>query len=143
MIDDRLLEVSSYGGEGYRPLVTFGEWRVAVLRYIDELEPKRIKKFQRHEKTDEIFVLLSGEFMLLLGDGGDGDAGSIYAQKLELHKVYNVKRGVWHSHTLKPDTEVLIVENDDTGDDNSPSVELKPDQIRKLLELAADFSSKQ
>ena len=42
------LEVSSFNGEGYLPLIDFESWRVAELRYIDELEPDRIDNMQKH-----------------------------------------------------------------------------------------------
>ena len=58
------LEVSSFNGEGYLPLIDFESWRVAELRYIDELEPDRIDNMQKHNETDEIFVVLEGDFTL-------------------------------------------------------------------------------
>ena len=38
---------------------------------------------------------------------------------MEPHKLYNVRKGVWHHIFTQEDTSVLIVENEDTGDDNS------------------------
>ena len=38
---------------------------------------------------------------------------------MEPHKLYNVPKGVWHHIFTQEDTSVLIVENEDTGDDNS------------------------
>lgn len=48
------LEVSSFKGEGYLPLIDFESWRVAELRYIDELEPDKIDNMQKHNETDEV-----------------------------------------------------------------------------------------
>lgn len=34
------IDVCSYDGEGYLPLITYQSWRVAELRYCEELEVK-------------------------------------------------------------------------------------------------------
>lgn len=41
-IDQRLLETKQCTDDGCHPLVDYGEWRVAVLSYIEELEPANI-----------------------------------------------------------------------------------------------------
>ncbi len=130
-----LLEIRSYDGEGYLPLIDFGSWRVAVLRYIDELEADRLDKMQRHDETDEVFVLLTGHCMLFLGDG-EAEIGAIHEVEMEPLKLYNVKRGTWHTHTLQQETTVLIVENVNTDLTNSPVMVLTSDQRRRIVELA-------
>ncbi len=51
---------------------------------------------------------------------------------LEPGRVYNVKRAVWHTHTLSPDAKVLVVENRDTTFANSPFIPLSTKQRRDL-----------
>ncbi|NIN64422.1 MAG: hypothetical protein GTO63_06915, partial [Anaerolineae bacterium] len=68
-IDETLLEVYSHKGHGFMPLVRFGGWRVAVLRYLDSLMPENIETMERHEETDEVFVLLEGRCILFIGEG--------------------------------------------------------------------------
>ena len=126
-----LLEIKEYTKEGYSPVIDFGTWRVAILNYCEELEPQNIHKFQKHEKTDEIFVLLQGECMLYVAEGTD-TVGAIHSQSMEKNKLYNVKKSTWHSHTLIRDTMVLIVENRDTDLSNSPEIELTEEQRRFL-----------
>jgi len=133
-IHESLLEIRQYTGKGYLPLVDFEAWRVAVLRYNEELLPQNIKTMQRHDATDEVFVLLSGRCILFLGDGGDSVI-DILAEDMEPLKLYNVKRGVWHTHTLSTDATVLIVENRDTTDMNSPEIFLSAEQHRQLIQL--------
>jgi hypothetical protein len=136
-----LVEIGGYTEIGYKPVVDYGAWRVAVLNYIDELEPQNLKDMQRHDETDEVFVLLSGRFVLFLGEGRD-KVGAIHAVKLEPLKTYNVKRGVWHTHTLEPGASVLIVENVDTNDSNSPKVKLDANQTAEIVRLAKDLLKK-
>lgn len=125
------IDVSSYGGEGYKPVVDYQTWRVAILRYIDELEVQNLKTMQKHDETDEVFVLLDGNCTLFAGGNGDS-IGEISAIAMEPLKLYNVKRGIWHTHTLDYKGTVLIVENKDTSDSNSPTMELSPEQIDEL-----------
>ncbi len=134
MIDESLLEIRSYLGEGYRPLIDYGEWRVAILRYIDELLPQNIGKVQRHDATDEVFVLLSGRCILFVAEGTDR-VGEIHAVDMQPLKLHNIKRGTWHTHTLSEDATVLIVENRDTGLINSPETTLTVEQCRRLVQL--------
>ena len=137
-IDHKLLDIQAYEGEGYRPLIDYECWRVAVLRYIDELLPENITTMQRHDETDEVFVLLEGRCILFIGEGSDAIT-AIHAQDMEPLKLYNVKRTCWHTHTLSEDATVLIVENRNTADHNSPEILLEPDRRDEVVSLAADI----
>lgn len=137
-INKKLLEVREHTAPGYRPLVDFETWRVAVLNYAEELRPEKISRLQRHNETDEVFVLLRGSCILFVAEG-DETVTRIHAQPLAPGKIYNVKRGVWHHHTLSPEAMVLVVENRETTYDNSPFCDLSPAQqqeIRRLAEAA-------
>ncbi len=132
-IDPSLLAVHTHEDPAYRPLVDFGAWRVAVLNFCDELLPGNLIRMQRHDETDEVFVLLRGRCILFVGDGAGADeAGTIHAADLEPGKVYNVRRGVWHTHTLSRDASVLVVENRDTTVANSPFCDLAAEQTTAL-----------
>lgn len=129
-----LLEICEFKGEGYRPLIDYESWRVAILCYHPELEPDAIKTMQRHEETDEVFVLLAGRCILFLGEGSES-VTAIQAVDMLPQKLYNVKRGAWHTHTLSADAMVLIVENRDTVEENSPVVSLSFEQCTELMDL--------
>lgn len=134
MIDPLLLDIIEYTGEGYLPLIAYGAWRVAILNTIDELLPENIGKLQRHDNTDEIFVLLKGRCILFVGTGADR-VEEILAEDMQPLKLYNMKRGTWHTHTLDQEAMVLIIENDDTGPANSPEIELSAEQRAQLAQL--------
>jgi hypothetical protein len=142
MNDQHLLEISDYTGEGYLPLVAYGAWRVAILNYIDELLPENIGKVQRHDNTDEVFVLLRGHCILFIGTGTDR-AETVLAENMQPLRLYNVKRGTWHTHTLDESAMVLIIENDDTGPANSPELELNVEQRRQLVQLTQQLWNSQ
>lgn len=131
---ENLLEINEYAGPGYQPLVDYGAWRVALLCYIDELLPERLAAMQRHDETDEVFVLLGGRCLLFIGEG-DATVSEIHAVDMQPFKTYNIKRGVWHTHTLDQQAAVLIIENRDTTLDNSPQVALNEAQRHQLVNL--------
>jgi hypothetical protein len=137
-INERLLEIRSFDGVGYQPLIDYDKWRVAILRYCDDLLPERIFAMQRHNETDEVFVLLEGRCILFLGEGND-TITSITAVDMVPRKLYNIKRGVWHSHTLNNDASVLIVENHDTAIQNSPKKLLDDNQRRRIVEITHEL----
>jgi ureidoglycolate hydrolase len=143
MIDNELIQVSDLAGEGYIPLIHYDKWRVAVLNYCEELLPENIHALQRHDETDEVFVLLSGQCVLFIS-GREDSIGTIQAQPMEPIKLYNIKKGTWHSHTLSCDASVLIIENDNTSDEiNSPSIELSDEQKNELMALASTSLKKE
>lgn len=129
-----LIEITEYEGEGYQPLIDYDKWRVAILNYCDELLPENIEKMQRHDETDEVFILLKGECILFLADGSD-TIGKITAVNMEPLKLYNIKKSVWHTHTLSEEAMVLIVENQDTALINSPEKQLNDNEKEKIINL--------
>lgn len=134
-MDTSLLEIHAHDGEGFKPLVSFGDWRVAILRFLDDLQPERIDSMERHTETDEVFVLLCGQGVLILG-GNRAQVEGICPQVMEIGKIYNVKRNAWHTILLSRNASVLLVENDDTGDHNSEYSGLSPEHRRSILAIA-------
>jgi len=137
-ISDKLLEVLDYAEEGYSPVVDYSEWRVAVLNFSNDLLPGNITAMQRHNETDEVFVLLRGHCILFIGEG-DEKVADIFAENMQPFKIYNVKKLVWHTHTLSRDAKMLIVENRNTTLDNSPFSSLTVSQKAKIAELTSEF----
>lgn len=112
------IEITQHEGSGYKPLVDFESWRVAICNYNEFSKRGQIPYIERHMQTDEVFVLLEGEVSLLIGK-------KMTEYKLELGKVYNVKQGTWHCLCMGEDGKVLIVENVDTGKKNSEYFHIK------------------
>ncbi len=115
-----MLEITEYRGSGYKPVYRFQKWRTAVLNHIGELEPNKIKKIQKHTKTDEVFVLVKGKCILFLIEVEGNKVAKITPIDMETGRIYVVKKNTWHTHTVSRDGMVFIVENDDTALKNSP-----------------------
>jgi len=138
-MDESLLEIRQFSGKGYQPLIDFNTWRVAILRWEDTSPPGNIESMERHIQTDEVFVLLEGEAVLILGGNGAGVDG-IYPHKLEPCKLYNVKQNTWHTALLSHDVSILIVENCDTGVENTEYCGLSPEFRKEIMSLSRDGS---
>ncbi len=134
-IPSALLETHEYQGQGYQRLINSPLWCVALMNYTPDLLPDQITEFQRHDETDEVFVLLQGHCILFLGEGGD-EVTRIFAQNMLPFTLYSIKKSVWHSHTFSPDAKVLIVENADTSPANSPRLQLSLEQKKEIARLA-------
>jgi ureidoglycolate hydrolase len=126
-----LIEIKCYDGKGYQPLIDFGSWRVAILRWEEASLPGNIGFMERHTQTDEVFVLLGGKATLILGGKGANIEG-IFSQVMEMGEVYNVKQHVWHTVILSRDASILIMENQDTGFENSEYCNLSKKQRKDL-----------
>ena len=112
------LEIFEHAGEGYKRLVDRPKWTVASLNYAQRFDENGITYLERHNLTDETFVLLTGEATLLVGR----EAGRV---RMEPLKFYNIKAGVWHNIIVTPGTRVLVAENSDTSKDNSDFLDIK------------------
>jgi hypothetical protein len=134
-MDDNLLQIREYNDEGYRPLIDFNGWRVAILNYIDEIHPRINKKMERHCRTDEVFVLLRGRVTLLIGGNGP-QLESAIPQPLEMGKLYNVKQNTWHTVLMSRDASILLVENTDTAEANSEYAQMPPEMLRQIQTFA-------
>lgn len=133
-LPESLIEIREHHAPDYMPLVDYQSWRVALMNYTADLLPEKINRVQKHTETDEVFVLMNGHCILFIGEGEES-VTKLHAVDMELYKIYNVKKGVWHSHTFSEDARILIVENRDTVVENSPFIPLSESQCKEVIEL--------
>jgi len=133
-LPESLIEIRAHDGPDYKPLVDYQNWRVALMNYTSDLTVDKINRMQKHAETDEVFVLMTGHCILFIGEGEE-TVTQVHAVDMQPYKLYNVKKGVWHSHTFSEDARVLIVENRDTVDANSPFTDLTMEQQKEIVEL--------
>ena len=106
------LEILEHNGPAYNPTMHYGTWRVAIANYGPFFDRQTYPRIERHLLTDEVFVLLAGKASLVIGTERD-------EVEMEMGKIYNVKVGTWHNVLLDADSKVLIVENHNTGPENT------------------------
>jgi len=137
-LDNRLLEIANFHGEGYQPLIAFGEWRVAALRYLEKLEPDQLSEMERHTATDEVFILVEGSGIIFIG-GNKSQPDGIQSISMKIGEIYNVKRNTWHTISLIKEAHVIIVENDNTDTINSEIAELSQYAREKIRFMANEY----
>ena len=128
------IETLRYDEKGYKSLVFFENWRVALMNDGPKTNLEGLSYFQKHDETDEVFVLLEGRCVLLMAGFGE-NPGEISAVDMEPGSMYNVKKGAWHTHYFAPNTKVVIVENADTVPENSPISNITDKQRKIIAEL--------
>ena len=128
------IETLRYDEKGYKSLVFFENWRVAFMNDGPKTTLEGLSYFQKHDETDEVFVLLEGRCVLLMAGFGE-NPGEISAVDMEPGSMYNVKKGAWHTHYFAPNTKVVIVENADTVPENSPISNITDKQRKIIAEL--------
>ena len=106
------LDILEYSGDGYSRVVSGAKWTVAALNHAARFDEQNIVDLERHNETDETFVLLSGEATLLVGEEAE-------RVKMEPLKFYNIRAGAWHNIIVTPGSRVLVAENADTSKDNT------------------------
>lgn len=111
------LEIFEHNEESYLRMAEYDAWVVALCNPAERFTEEGRTYIERHMETDEVFVLLWGSAYLTIGK-------EMTRVDLEPGKIYNVKKGVWHSHIMSPDAKVLIVENSNTSAANSEKLPL-------------------
>ena len=117
--------------EGYQPLHQFHDWKIAGLRYAEHFDDRHLTRLERHWGTDEVFILLTGQAALLTSSG-DADQLKVSVHMMEQGQIYVIPRNIWHHILCDMHAEVLIMEEADTGAENSEYRMLDLPDIHKV-----------
>ncbi len=110
-------------------MVISGDWLVALMNWEQRFDPSAVGKIERHNETDEVFVLLRGKSVLFIKN----DTG-IDAEDMIPGIVYHVTRGTWHNVIGSREAVWLIVEAKNTSVENSDYTALTKEEKRILFE---------
>jgi hypothetical protein len=105
----RGLEVHEWKEDGYKPLVFSHDWMVSTLNWEPIFDLENIGEVERHNQTDEVFVLTTGRAVIFTID----DHGMLI-EEMKTGVIYNVLKGVWHNLASTRDASWTIIENRDT-----------------------------
>ena len=134
-----------YRGDGYMRQVNGAKWTLAALNYAERFDEKNIVDLERHNLTDETFVLLEGEATLLTAGvsgasrpgeptrdaSGTGAPVRVSRVPMTPLRYYNVRAGIWHNIVVKPGTRCLVAENANTSKDNTDYLEIATGRVFK------------
>lgn len=121
------IETLRWEGEGFKPLVAYGDWLVALMNWELRFDLSAFGKVERHNDTDEVFVLINGKSVLFVDTGSE-----IQAVDMKPGLVYNVPKCTWHSVIGNRDTTWLIVESNNTSSENTEHRSLDAPEMSAL-----------
>ena len=132
------MEIQSFEfkGEGLTRVYENATWMVGIKNWKPANDISGIDCLERHNATDELFILLAGRCTLLSAAEKVNGGLEIKATAMEPLKVYNIPRTLWHNTVTMKDTKLILVEDSATGSANSDVLPLTPEQIvtvRKLV----------
>lgn len=127
------LETHTFTDPGYKPLIFFDGWQVALLNWEQLFDLDNAGEIERHNQTDEVFVLWRGRALIFTSDGK-----RLQATQMQPGVVYNVPAGAWHNLLASRDASWIIVENRDTHLGDTELRQMTPaewEQLRAALPL--------
>lgn len=111
---DACVAVAEHEAPGYKALLeTDGDWIAALMNGGPDSwsVPARLEK---HNLTDELFVLVAGKGCLVIG-GNNEHPDTLSVLPMKRGVLYNVKRGTWHANPMTADGKMVIVERNPKG----------------------------
>ena len=129
------IDVKEFTGEGMSRVYENQKWTVGVKNWKPANDITGIDCLERHNETDELFVLLAGRCTLIYANETDSGL-TIEAVEMEPFKVYNIPSTLWHNTVTQRNTKMVLIEDSATGMNNSEVQPLTPEQIAQVKKLA-------
>jgi hypothetical protein len=130
-IPEGLLEVGHYFDDGYKPVLDFHGWRVAMLRYAEMVDARHLHQVERHRNTNEVFILTAGEADLILCEPGDAP-GETYVLPMKHNVAYNIPDHGWHHVLMSKDAHIILFERTETSVETSDYAKLTSQQLETI-----------
>jgi len=133
------MEIKSYefSGEGMTRVYENAKWMVGIKNWKPANDISGIDCLERHNETDELFILLSGTCSLLSGVE-TAQGLQIKSTRMEPMRVYNIPKGLWHNTVTTKDVKLILVEDSATSATNSEILGLTPEQIAAVKKLVGN-----
>ncbi len=125
----------SFDGQGMQRVYENEKWTVGLKNWKPANDITGIDMLERHNETDELFVLLSGKCTLVFGQESNGIM-EFSKVEMEPNKVYNIPKSMWHNTITVQDTKMVLIEDSNTGEANSDFYTLSEQELVQLKEVA-------
>lgn len=136
----KLIETYYENENGYHPFFIRDHWQVAQLNYLPYLSFTTIDRIERHQHTDEIFVLMKGRAVLIAATVENNQA-CFECILMQPGVTYNIPANTWHTIAMDEAAEIIIVEKSNTHlRDVTYYPLLEPDQYslkEQILQLSS------
>ena len=125
------IESYRFTGEGMARVYENEKWMVGIKNWKPANDMTGINCLERHNLTDELFVLISGSCTLLFANE---EEEGLKIEKLEMEpfKVYNIPATLWHNTMTCKDTKLILIEDSSTSMENSDILDLTEEQIKEI-----------
>lgn len=132
------MEILNYAfeGEGMSRVFENEKWTVGIKNWKPANDITGIDMLERHNQTDELFVLIAGSCTLISAEEVDG-VMQFSKVEMEPNKVYNIPATLWHNTITCKDTKMILIEDSNTSMANSDLYPLSAEQIAQVQALAA------
>jgi len=111
------------------------KWTVGIKNWKPANDITGIDMLERHNQTDELFVLTDGSCTLVSAEETPG--GLVFAKtEMEPNQVYSIPRSMWHNTITKKDTKMILIEDSNTGAANSDFYKLNEQEIAAIQKIA-------
>lgn len=131
------IKSSAYEGEGMVRVYENGKWMVGIKNWKPMNDLCGIDRLERHNETDESFVLIDGKCTLFFANETLNGLDINYVP-MEPFKVYTIPATLWHNTVTQKDTKLILIEDSDTNASNSNELPLSNAQIGRIQ---ADLST--
>jgi len=114
------MEIASYefSGAGMTRVYENEKWMVGIKNWKPANDITGIDCLERHNLTDELFVLIQGECTLVYANETDNGL-EFGAVAMVPNKVYNIPATLWHNTITQSDTKMVLIEDPSTSMENS------------------------
>lgn len=124
----------SFDGEGMQRVFENEKWTVGIKNWKPANDITGISELERHNQTDELFVLVAGSCTLVYANETDNGL-EFGAVKMEPERVYNIPATLWHNTITCKDTKMILIEDSNTSMDNSDILKLNEEQLAAVKAL--------
>ncbi len=124
----------TYEGKGLTRVFENEKWTVGIKNWKPENDITGITCLERHNITDELFVLLAGRCTLIYAN--ETESG-LKLEKVEMEpmKVYNIPTGLWHNTVTQPGVKLVLIEDSACSGANSDILDLTQSQLETVRAL--------
>ena len=124
-----------FSGEGMQRVYENEKWMVGIKNWKPANDITGIDMLERHNLTDELFVLVAGSCTLISAE--ETPEGLVFGKvEMEPNKVYCIPATMWHNTITQKDTKMILIEDSNTGMDNSDVYKLSEAEIAAIQKLA-------
>ncbi|MGN7941645.1 cupin [Virgibacillus sp. 6R] len=125
------IQAFEYSAEGMNRVYENEKWLVGIKNWKPANDITSIDCLERHNETDELFVLIAGKCELVYANETSNEL-HFEVVKMEPFKVYNIPATLWHNTITEKDTKLVLIEDSSTSLKNTDFFKLSNQQIEQI-----------